>query len=69
MYIVSTKSEAEKRRCGVLAGITYAVRETRVIRYNPLNPPDSRSILGLQENGRDAERRADAHAESVAIVL
>ena len=67
MYAFSTKSGMEKHGCSGLSRIISVVEGAQLIRFDPPNLPNSRSILGLQKNGRDVETYAERRAETFAV--
>ena len=66
MYECGTKLDTEKHGYDGLARIIPATEGAQLIRSYPPNPPNSRSIFGLQKNGRNAETCAVSCAERFA---
>jgi hypothetical protein len=67
LYGFSTKLNTEKYGYGGLTRIIPAAEIVQLIRSDPPHPPNSRSILSLQKNGRDAEPRAEQFADLRAV--
>jgi hypothetical protein len=69
--VVRKQYKARRREHGYdgLARLIPVAEVARLIRFYPPDPPDSRSILNLQKNGRDAKPVQKTFAETVQYPL